>query len=130
MESTNRATMQALFDALAEGDAGPFLDALADDVRWEVTGTSRWSRTYAGKRSVMADFLGPIMAQFGTRYRNRARRMIAEADHVVVQCRGEVTTKAGKPYNNEYCWVFRLEDGKVKEVTEYMCTKLAEAALA
>ena len=130
MSERNREVMQGIFEALAEGDAGPFLDALADDVRWEVTGTSRWSRTYAGKQSVMTDFLGPIMAQFGTRYRNRARRMIAEGDHVVVLCRGEVTTRGGQPYNNEYCWVFRLDGGLIREVTEYMDTKLAESVLA
>ena len=129
MGGQNRGVMQAIFDALAEGDAGPFVDALADDVRWEVTGTSRWSRTYEGKKSVMTDFLGPIMGQFSTRYRNRARRMIAEGDHVVVMCRGEVMTTAGKPYNNEYCWVFRLDGGRIKEVTEYMDTKLAEDCL-
>ena len=126
----NRERMAVLFEALAQGDARPFVDALADDVRWEVTGTSRWSRTYEGKKSVMDDFLGPIMAQFATRYRNRPRRMTAEGDRVVVECRGEATTRAGKSYNNEYCWVFRLEGGKVKEVTEYMCTKLAEATLS
>ena len=40
-----------------------------------------------------------------------------------------MTTKSGKPYNNEYCWVFRLDGGRIKEVTEYMDTQLAEAAL-
>ena len=126
----NRQVMETLFAALSQGDAGPFIEALADDVRWEVTGTSRWSRTYEGKRAVMQDFLGPVMANFATQYRNNARRMTVEGDRVVVECRGEVTTKAGKPYNNEYCWVFRLEGGRIKEVTEYMCTKLAESVLA
>lgn len=125
----NRERMQRLFHALSQGDTRPFVDALAEDARWEVTGTSRWSRTYQGKASILADFLGPIMEKFGTRYRNEARRMTAERDRVVVECRGEVTTRAGKPYNNEYCWVFRLEGGRIKEVTEYMCTKLAEEAL-
>jgi ketosteroid isomerase-like protein/catechol 2,3-dioxygenase-like lactoylglutathione lyase family enzyme len=127
--TTNRERLTAIFAALAQGDSRPFVDALADDVRWEVTGTSRWSRTYEGKRSVMGDFLGPITEQFATRYRNSARRMTAEGDRVVVECRGEVTTKAGKPYNNQYCWVFRLEGGRIREVTEYMDTKLAESAL-
>ena len=124
-----RARMESIFAALAQGDTRPFMDALADDVRWEVTGESRWSRTYEGKRSVIADFLGPVMEQFATRYRNSARRMTTEGDRVVVECRGEVTTKSGKPYNNEYCWVFRLEEGRIREVTEYMDTQLAESAL-
>lgn len=126
---SNRERLTTVFEALAAGDSRPFVEALADDVRWEVTGTSRWSRLYDGKKSVLADFLGPIMEQFGTRYRNTARRMTAEGDRVVVECRGGVTTKAGKPYNNEYCWVFTMAGGQIKEVTEYMCTKLAESVL-
>lgn len=43
-------------------------------------------------------------------------------------CDGNVT-KAGVPYNNTYCFVFRLADGKVREVTEYMDTALVAAAL-
>lgn len=125
----NRATLETLFEALARGDTRPLVDALADDVRWEVTGTSRWSRTYEGKRAVLQEFLGPIMAQFATEYRNVPRRMTAEGDYIVVQCRGEVTTHGGRPYNNEYCWVFRLDGGRIKEVTEYMDTKLAEGVL-
>ena len=39
-------------------------------------------------------------------------------------------TKAGVPYNNEYCFVYRLEDGAIKEVTEYMDTELVTSALA
>ena len=126
----NTAVMERIFKALAQGDPSPFVDALSEDATWEVTGTSRWSRTYEGKKSIMGDFLGPVMDNFGTRYRNTPRRMTASGDRVVVECRGEVTTKAGKPYNNEYCWVFRLEEGRIKEVTEYMCSKLAEQVLA
>jgi ketosteroid isomerase-like protein len=58
-----------------------------------------------------------------------AHRFIAEDDHVVVQARGANTTRAGAPYNNSYCFVFRIEDGKLKEVTEYMDTELATAVL-
>ena len=54
---------------------------------------------------------------------------VAEGDHVVVQCRGKVTTKAGQPYNNHYCFVCRLSGGKLRELTEYMDTELAAQAL-
>ena len=58
-----------------------------------------------------------------------AHRFIAEGDHVVVEGRGQATTKAGKAYNNTYCWVYRIADGKVQELTEYMDTELVTAAL-
>lgn len=33
------------------------------------------------------------------------------------------------PYCNTYCFVFRLREGKLAELTEYMDTELATAAL-
>ncbi len=53
--------------------------------------------------------------------------MIAEADFVVVQLSGQSETKDGGPYNNTYCHVFRIRDGKIGEVTKYFDTELATA---
>ena len=36
-------------------------------------------------------------------------------------------TKSGKAYNNTYAQVFRLENGKVQQVTEYLDTELVNA---
>lgn len=49
---------------------------------------------------------------------------------MVVQARGQSTTRAGIPYNNEYCFVYLMEDGRIKEVTEYLDTELVTKALA
>lgn len=125
----NKQLMQGVFDELTRGNSKPFVETLAPDVRWTVSGTSEWARTYSGKDAVLKEFLGPIMQQFATRYTNTARRMTAEGDYVVVECRGDVTTHGGKAYNNEYCWVCRIEGGKVAELTEYMDTALASAVL-
>jgi ketosteroid isomerase-like protein len=48
---------------------------------------------------------------------------------VVVEVRGRVTTKVGKPYNNAYCFIFRISGGKIQEMTEYLDTELGSAAL-
>jgi ketosteroid isomerase-like protein len=58
-----------------------------------------------------------------------AQRFIAEGDMVVVEARGRGTTKAGKPYDNTYCMVFRLANGKIEEVIEYSDTALIQAVL-
>jgi ketosteroid isomerase-like protein len=62
---------------------------------------------------------------FADAYSNSAQRFIAEDDHVVVQCRGKVTTKRGEPYHNSYCYVVRLEGGKMRQLD----TALAERVL-
>ena len=102
---------------------------MADDFCWIIPGNSTWSGTWRGKRSVMGDLMQPLFARFADTYRNEAQRFIAEGEYVVVECRGSVTTKSGKPYNNHYCYVCRFADGKLRELTEYMDTELAASAL-
>jgi hypothetical protein len=125
----NKELMREVFAALARGDGRPFVDALADDIRWRIIGTTEWSGTWEGKGAVQSRLLEPLFDQFATRYTNRATRLIAEDDCVVIECRGDVTTLEGRPYNNTYCYVCRLERGKVRELTEYCDTELLTKAL-
>ena len=122
--SENKQLIQEIFAELAKGNSEALVEALADNVVWHVTGTTKFSKSYRGKASLMNDLVGPLFSQFEDQYRNVADRFIAEDNYVVVECRGQATTKTGKPYNNKYCFVFRLEDGKIREVTEYMDTQL------
>jgi len=126
----NKQLMQAVFAELERGNGRPFIDAMADDFCWDIPGTSTWSRRFEGKRAVREQLFKPLFAQFATPYTNRALRFIAEDDHVVVECRGSVQTVRGEAYNNSYCYVCRFEGGRLRELTEYMDTALAEAVLA
>ncbi len=125
----NKRLMQQIFRELAEGNSEPFRDAMADEFSWTVIGSTNWSGTYAGKQAVLSELIEPLFSQFADRYTNTADRFIAEGDHVVVQCRGHVTTKSGMPYDNTYCYVCRLGDGKLRELTEYCDTQLIATAL-
>jgi ketosteroid isomerase-like protein/carbon monoxide dehydrogenase subunit G len=53
----------------------------------------------------------------------------AEADRVVVEFEGDAVTSDGKPYANQYCMVFTLRDGRIRQVNEYFCTLLADQVL-
>jgi uncharacterized protein len=125
----NKQLMQGIFAELSRGNSRPFREAMAEDFSWTIIGSTRWSGTYRGKDAVLEDLIAPLFAQFADRYTNVAERFIAEGEHVVVECRGRVTTKAGKPYNNTYCYVCRLCDGKLKTLTEYCDTELVATTL-
>ena len=130
MDATeNKELIRGAFAELERGNGGPFVDLLAEDIRWRIIGTTEWSGTWEGKASVQRGLLDPLFAQFATRYRNRAIRLIAEDDYVVIECRGDVTTKSGRPYRNTYCYVCRLDGGKVRELTEYCDTELLTKVL-
>jgi uncharacterized protein len=132
MDSTtrNKQSLRQAFDALATGNGQPLFALMAEDFSWIMTGTTAWSRTYAGKRAVLDELFKPLLEQFQRPYTNNAERFIAEGDDVVVLCQGRVTTRRGIPYNNKYCFVCRFgEDGLMHELIEYFDTELVATAL-
>ena len=54
--------------------------------------------------------------------------LIAEGEYVVMQSQGTSRTKAGGTYNNTYCHVFRVVNGKVQELVEYLDPAVITAA--
>ena len=125
----NKQLMERIFAGLSIGDRGPFRDAMAEDFSWTIIGSTDWSRTYRGKQAVGDQLIAPLFAQFADTYTNTAERLIAEDDFVVVECRGRVSTRSGRRYDNTYCYVVRLADGKLRELTEYCDTELISSAL-
>jgi uncharacterized protein len=82
-----------------------------------------------GKADVRERLLKPLYAQFVAPTRITPKRILAEAEYVVVEGEGDATTVSGARYANTYCWVFRIESGKLREVTEYMDTALVDRVL-
>jgi ketosteroid isomerase-like protein len=130
----NKKLMQEIFAAAgnpdpAVRDRSLFIASLADDVTWVVTGQYSWSRTFTGKESILNDLHGHVRSLLVDRARTIADRFIADGDIVVVEARGNNLTKTGVRYDNEYCLVFRLANGKIREVREYCDSVLTEKAL-
>lgn len=126
----NKAVLQHVFEESAKGNGRPFMDMLADDVRWEIIGTTDWSRTFVGKPAVISELLRPLAAQFSGPNTVCATRFIADGDLVAIEGVNKSTTKNGSAYPNRYCWIFRMRDGKAVEVTEYCDTQLIDDVLS
>jgi len=125
----NKQLLHRIFQEMSMGDSRPFVNALADGVTWKVMGRTQWSGTYRGKETVLKELLRPLQARLADRYRASADRIIAEGSYVVVQARGQAVTTGGAQYNNEYCFIYRVENGQIQEVTEYLDTELVTATL-
>ena len=122
----NKQLIRGAFEALGRSDIRPLHELMRDDFAWIIEGRSRFSRNYEGKEAVKRDLLTPLFEAFATPYRFTIDEIIAEGDRVVLRGRGAVTTKAAKDYNNNYCFVLKLEDGKLVELREYLDTALVE----
>lgn len=121
----NKAIATAFFEHANKGDMESSLQLLSDDLVWTGVGTASLSGTYQGKQAVMGELMGPLFSQLKQGIFTDIDRIIAEADHVVVQASGKAETLEGAAYNNTYCFVFKILDGKICEVTEYCDTLLA-----
>jgi len=125
----NKETIWRIYAAMASGDLTAFSAAVHPGYVWRLAGHSSWSRRFEGQDAIRARLLKPLFAQFGSQYRAQAVNLVAEGDFVVAEARGDVLTKRGERYNNEYCMVFRFRGNKIAEVVEYCDTDLIERVL-
>jgi ketosteroid isomerase-like protein len=124
----NKQLIETMFAELSRGNGAGYLERLADDVRFTIIGSTKFSGTYDGKQDVIDRLLTPLMAALEGGLEVKPYRLVAEGDTVVVQADGRSITKTGNRYDNTYCQVFRIEGGKVKQITEYLDTELVTHA--
>jgi len=125
----NKALVQKIMEARAQGHHEPFRAAMAENFVWRIIGTTAWSGAYNGKAEVIERLLRPLYAQFAAPSRITPTRILADEDYVIVQCNGDATTLSGQRYANTYCLVIRVDNGMLQELTEYMDTALVERVL-
>jgi len=123
----NKNIVLNFYEAGARGDMDTCFALLSDDIVWTNIGSSRFSGTYSGKQVLTEQLLGPLFGQLKAGIASKIERLVAEGDIVVAQTSGTAETLDGTPYNNTYCQVIRIENGKIAEVTEYFDTALVDA---
>ena len=127
--TANKQLVQQVFADSANRSGTTFADSLADDAIWTVTGQYSWSHQFNGREAILNGLMGHFRSFFAERPRTLAYNFIADGDFVVVEARGDNVTKAGLRYDNQYCLVYRIENGKIKEIKEYCDSTLVERVL-
>ena len=120
----NKKIVQHFYQSGNQGDMETCFSLIANDIVWTNMGTTAISGTYTGKTELMEKLLGPLFGQLKQGIHMEAHLLVAEGDYVVAQTSGSAETLDGRPYNNSYCWVIRMKDGKLAEVTEFLDTEL------
>jgi ketosteroid isomerase-like protein len=114
--------VREVMDAMSQGRFGPLFDAMAEDVTWRWMGVNQWSRTFEGKQIIVDKLFGGAVEDLSSSV--EVRCIHADGDCVVVEHTGRNEMPDGQRYDNNYCWVFRFEEGLIQEVREYMDTQL------
>jgi ketosteroid isomerase-like protein len=127
MSELNEQIVLKFIGAMGSSDADAAATCLAPDAFTVAKGFSK----FAGVRRYET-IVGTIKAfrkLVPTGLRPTVHTVTAAGERVVVEFEGNAVTCEGKPYCNQYCMVFTLRDGKIKQVNEYFCTKLADEVL-
>lgn len=123
----NKKIVQSFYEAGNRGDFDACFDLIADDIVWTDIGSTQLSGTYRGKADLMENLLGPLFGKLKAGISSTVEKLIGEGDYVVALTSGSAETTDGRPYNNRYCQVIRIADGKFVEVTEFFDTELTSS---
>ncbi len=66
---------------------------------------------------------------FAERPRTVGYNFIADGDFVAVEARGDNVTRTGLRYDQQYCMVWRIENGRIRQIKEYCDSALVERVL-
>ena len=127
-----RKTVEAFYSALTTGNRNGVRELLSDDCVWVPPSTAPIAELTGGEE-IAAELGGRVVKRtFDTSkpFALDVRRILADGDVAVVQQRLTATAKAtGQPYDNQYCWVYTVRDGKIVHMEEYADTLLASRVM-
>jgi len=122
----NKQVVRDFYETANRGDMDACLGLLAEDLVWTNIGSTRFSGTYSGKQAVLEELIGPLFGQLRAGISSRIDRLVSEGDVVVAETSGTAETLDGVAYNNTYCQIFKIRDGRIVQVKEYFDTALTD----
>lgn len=126
MVDMNKQVVRDFYETANRGDMDACLGLLAEDLVWTNIGSTRFSGTYSGKQAVLEELIGPLFGQLRAGISSRIDRLVSEGDVVVAETSGTAETLDGVAYNNTYCQIFKIRDGRIVQVKEYFDTALTD----
>ena len=125
----NKEMVKATWMAFTKGDIKTAFNNMADNVSWLVPGTNPGvSGVKRGKDEILK-FMGSVGTLFPEGLQSEITRAYATDDAVILELTNRGKVSNGKQYENEYCFVFELENGKIRRIREYADTQKANAIL-
>jgi len=127
MIDKNRAVAIAFVEAMGRNDLETVAACMAPDGVLVAMGANKFAGEHtpemiAGSIEAMRKMLpGGLGFVIGS--------VTAEGDRVVVEAQSNADIGEAEPFRNDYVFVAKMENGKIKRCHEYYCTVHAEAKL-
>ena len=123
----NKALVREYFRRMQAGEP-TVAEMMDDEITWWVPQSSELGGTHRGKAKVL-ELMGKGVDLYQLPMKIQVEEMVAERDWVCVQLVVEAKTAKGRPYRNDYHFAFRIRDGRIGAVREYVDTQYAKELL-
>jgi hypothetical protein len=119
----NEEIVRRLFDAFVQSDGFALRGLFAEEAVWVVPGRSLLAGTYSGRREVFR-FLGRLRTETGGTYATQLVDALASEGRAaaVYHAQGR---RNGRTLDLDQVLLFRIEDGRIVEVTALPCDPAA-----
>lgn len=127
MSEQNKQVVITFIEAMGSSDAAGAAPCLAPECFTVAKGFGK----FAGVRpyETMVGTIDAFQQLVPTGLRPTIHTITADGERVVVEWEGDARTADGTPYCNQYCMVFTVRDGLIRQVNEYFCNVLADRVL-
>lgn len=129
----NRRLVERWYQALADGDFETIFDMHHEDVVYNMVGNTPVSGRIYGKdaccNGMITQKLLEKLVPEQMRFARRWTIVAAEGDRVVGLMQGGGPTRDGHDYQQTYCEIFTIRDGKIAELHAFFDTVLVEHCL-
>jgi ketosteroid isomerase-like protein len=120
----NKTLVTQTWDALVRGDVKTAFANMSDEVSWLIPGNLPVSGLKKDKAGVL-EFLRGAAKLFPGGLKSEIRRVYGEGDIVIVELTNRGKLGNGRDYENEYCFIYEIEGGKIRRIREYVDTQKA-----
>lgn len=118
-ETANIKLVTAGFEAWRTG-TGSFFDLLDDNMQWEITGSTPYSKIYTSKKQLMDEVLIPLNKKLKEKITPTVRSIYADGDMVIALWDGKAIALDDKEYRSSYSWYMQMTKGKIIKVVAFL----------
>jgi len=115
--------------AFGQGDVKTAFANMSDNVSWLIPGSIPGVSGLKRGKDEILKFMAGVGASFPEGLKSEIRRTYCDGDAVILELTNRGKVSNGKNYENEYCFIFELEDGKIRRIREYVDTQKAKDIL-
>ena len=120
-KNANEQLVLDFFAALSSGDLDRLRPFLTPESVWQPMVKGIPGAGEHRGNAIIEEFLGPVRGLFAPGDpKVHVRALLSDGDVVAVESTSTGHLADGRVYENAYAWVFRVKDGKVVRLHEYM----------